>query len=62
MLPSRNKKDLEDVPESAREQVNFVWLDGVDDAVEAALSDADEKSRRTEHFDPTEGRQAARPA
>src|SRR5215813_6862906 len=37
MLPSRNEKDLEDVPESARNQVSFVWLDRVDDAVATAL-------------------------
>ena len=37
LLPSRNRKDLEDVPESARKQVQFVWLDRVDDAIAAAL-------------------------
>jgi ATP-dependent Lon protease len=37
MLPARNRKDLEDVPESARNQVRFLWLETVDDAVAAAL-------------------------
>jgi len=37
MLPERNKKDFEDVPEAAREAVRFVWLANVDDAIEAAL-------------------------
>ena len=37
LLPSRNKKDLEDVPDAARKQVRFVWLDRVDDALSAAL-------------------------
>jgi ATP-dependent Lon protease len=37
LLPSRNRKDVEDVPDSARKQVRFVWLDTVDDAVSAAL-------------------------
>ena len=37
MLPARNRKDLEDVPETARNQVRFVWLERVDDAVAAAL-------------------------
>ena len=32
MLPARNQKDLEDVPEAARQQVRFVWLERVDDA------------------------------
>ena len=38
MLPARNRKDLEDVPEKARDRISFVWLDRVDDAVEAALN------------------------
>jgi ATP-dependent Lon protease len=37
LLPERNKKDYEDVPEAAREAVRFVWLSTVDDAIEAAL-------------------------
>jgi ATP-dependent Lon protease len=37
MLPERNKKDYEDVPEAARNAVRFVWLSTVDDAVAAAL-------------------------
>jgi ATP-dependent Lon protease len=37
MLPERNKKDYEDVPESARNAVRFVWLSTVDDAIAAAL-------------------------
>jgi ATP-dependent Lon protease len=38
LLPARNQKDLEDVPEAARSQVRFVWLERVDDAVAAALN------------------------
>ncbi|MGE5260128.1 MAG: endopeptidase La, partial [Actinomycetota bacterium] len=37
MLPERNKKDYEDVPESARNAVRFVWMSTVDDAIAAAL-------------------------
>jgi ATP-dependent Lon protease len=37
MLPARNRKDLEEIPERARNQLNFVWLDDVDDALAAAL-------------------------
>jgi ATP-dependent Lon protease len=40
MLPERNKKDYEDVPEAAREKVKFVWMSTVDDAIEAALEPA----------------------
>lgn len=37
MLPARNKRDLEDIPEQAREQLKFVWLDTVADAMHEAL-------------------------
>jgi ATP-dependent Lon protease len=37
LLPARNRKDLQDVPESARERLKFVWLETVDDAVREAL-------------------------
>src|SRR5690349_7175910 len=37
MLPSRNRKDLEDVSEDVRNNLEFVWLDQVDDAISAAL-------------------------
>jgi ATP-dependent Lon protease len=39
MLPRRNEKDLEDVPPEAREKLQFVWLDRVDDAVRTAIGD-----------------------
>jgi len=44
LLPARNRKDLEDVPESARQHVRFVWLDTVEDAVAAALEAPGETS------------------
>ncbi|MGH8864205.1 MAG: S16 family serine protease, partial [Burkholderiales bacterium] len=37
MLPKRNQKDLEDVPAAAREKLEFVWLETVEDAVRRAL-------------------------
>jgi ATP-dependent Lon protease len=37
LLPARNKHDLEDVPEDAKRQLTFVWLETVDDAMRAAL-------------------------
>jgi ATP-dependent Lon protease len=39
MLPRRNEKDLEDVPAEAREKLQFVWLDRVEDAVRCAIGD-----------------------
>jgi len=37
LLPARNRRDLEDVPDSIRDNVQFVWLDTVEDAIAAAL-------------------------
>ena len=37
MLPARNRRDLEDIPEEARRRVKFVWLERVEDAVHAAI-------------------------
>ena len=37
MLPARNRRDLEDIPADAREQLKFVWLETVDDALRVAL-------------------------
>jgi ATP-dependent Lon protease len=62
MLPARNQKDLEDVPEAARQQVRFVWMERVDDAVAAALHPPGE--REEAEASPTaqasSGRRAAR--
>jgi ATP-dependent Lon protease len=49
MLPARNRKDLADVPQGARDRLGFVWLDTVDDAVRHALS-----STEGEHPIPVE--------
>jgi ATP-dependent Lon protease len=40
MLPARNRRDFEDVPAEAREKLEFVWLETVDDAMAAALETA----------------------
>jgi ATP-dependent Lon protease len=45
MLPARNRKDYEDIPEEARKELEFIWLERVDDAVTAALEAADRVSR-----------------
>jgi ATP-dependent Lon protease len=37
LLPARNRKDFEEIPEEVRKQLEFVWLERVDDAVSAAL-------------------------
>jgi ATP-dependent Lon protease len=37
MLPARNRKDYDDIPETARKEVEFIWLERVEEAVAAAL-------------------------
>ncbi|MEI8170649.1 MAG: endopeptidase La [Rhodoferax sp.] len=37
LLPARNKKDLDDVPQQAREQLEFIFLDDVTQATRAAI-------------------------
>jgi ATP-dependent Lon protease len=37
MLPARNKRDYDDIPEEVRKALEFVWLEKVDDAVAAGL-------------------------
>jgi ATP-dependent Lon protease len=37
MLPARNRKDLEEVPAEAKQKVEFVFLEDVDEAVRVAL-------------------------
>jgi len=40
ILPARNRKDFEDIPESARQQLQFVWAERVEDVLAAALSES----------------------
>jgi ATP-dependent Lon protease len=40
MLPARNRKDFDDIPEAARKEIEFVWLERVDQAVAFALEPA----------------------
>jgi ATP-dependent Lon protease len=37
LLPKRNEKDLEDVPAEVRDAMNFILVDRIDEAIEAAL-------------------------
>jgi ATP-dependent Lon protease len=38
MLPQRNKRDLEEIPQEAREQLQLVWVENADQALATALS------------------------
>ncbi len=40
LLPARNRKDLDDVPERARKLVRFVWVERIEEVLAAALSES----------------------
>ena len=47
LLPARNRKDLEEIPDSVQGDLQFVWLERVQDATEAAFEPpSGEESRR----------------
>ncbi len=37
MLPARNQRDLEEIPADARDQLKFIWMEKVDDAIQGAM-------------------------
>jgi ATP-dependent Lon protease len=37
ILPARNRRDLEDIPESVRKRLEFVWADKIEDVLARAL-------------------------
>lgn len=48
MLPARNKRDYDEIPKSARDNLEFIWLERVDEAIAAALEPADAKVEAAE--------------
>ncbi|MGH8228940.1 MAG: S16 family serine protease, partial [Steroidobacteraceae bacterium] len=40
ILPARNRRDYDDIPESARKQLEFVWVERIDEVLAAALEPA----------------------
>jgi ATP-dependent Lon protease len=47
ILPARNRKNLEDIPESARQKLEFVWAERVEDVLPVAVSDQSPRPQRT---------------
>jgi ATP-dependent Lon protease len=47
ILPARNQKDFEDIPESARQKLEFVWAERVEDALAAALDEPKSEAARS---------------
>jgi ATP-dependent Lon protease len=44
ILPARNRKDYEDIPEGARSGLRFIWAERVEDVVDAALEPASQQT------------------
>jgi len=44
LLPARNRRDFEEIPEDTRSALEFVWLSTVDDAISAALIERNDAS------------------
>jgi ATP-dependent Lon protease len=42
MLPARNRRDLEEIPEEARKRLELIWIENVDQALETALQNVKE--------------------
>jgi ATP-dependent Lon protease len=40
MLPARNRRDYDDIPEEVRNKLEFIWLERVEEAVAQALQPA----------------------
>ncbi len=43
ILPARNRRDFEDIPESVRKKLEFVWAEKIDDVFARALDQAPEQ-------------------
>ncbi len=69
LLPARNRRDIEDVPQQARDSLEFVFIDSVDDAAEQAMEQANSSGRsavagnrpRSAAVDRRHGRSTAAP-
>lgn len=41
---ARNRKEFEEIPEDARKALEFLWIERIDEAANAALCDKDRKT------------------
>ncbi len=46
IMPSRNKKDLEDIPKYIKKDMEFIFADTMDDVLKVALKPDKRKSRK----------------
>src|SRR5262249_12482803 len=64
ILPARNRRDLEDIPQSTREALQFVWVERVTEALKVALggtSPAEPDARNAQPAAPAAPPRQARP-
>jgi ATP-dependent Lon protease len=47
MLPKRNEIDLEDVPDEVRKDIEFVYIDTIDEAIKTALKPKKKRKSRS---------------
>ena len=52
ILPKKNEKDLEEIPEHIRNQMNFKYIQRMDEAIELALKVTEPRSAEREAFTP----------
>ena len=52
ILPKKNEKDLEEIPEHIRKQMNFKFIQRMDEAIELALKHTGPRSAEREAFSP----------
>jgi ATP-dependent Lon protease len=46
ILPKRNERDLDEIPEDVRREMRFVLVENIDEALRAGLSTGAEKENR----------------
>jgi ATP-dependent Lon protease len=54
ILPARNRRDLEDIPQSARAALELVWVERVSEALEVALAAPTESQKPVTRQSETE--------
>jgi ATP-dependent Lon protease len=52
ILPKKNEKDLEEIPEHIRDQLNFKFIQRMDEAIELALKHTEPRSAERETISP----------
>jgi ATP-dependent Lon protease len=63
ILPKHNEADLDDVPETVREKIEFILVDTVDEVLAAALSEPDaDQDQPNGHMETEEFSSTAIPA